>query len=411
MYQRQGPAALKFNLDNITTLMTALGNPQQQLKTIHVAGTNGKGSSVHMLSSILQEAGYKTGLYTSPHLKSFTERIRVNGQEINEQSVVDFVDSIKPLIESIEPSFFEITFAMAMDNFVNQKVDIAVIEVGLGGRLDSTNIISPEVGLITNISFDHQQLLGNTLEKIAAEKAGIIKTGIPVVISQTQDSVAPVFRDRAAELQAPIFFADENYSIEQAAGNRINIINNGQIMIEGVLPDLIGEYQRYNYPGVLKTCEILNEKDFDISHEAIRNGLENVVKNTSLKGRWQQLAAEPLVIADPGHNEAGVREIVQELGRQRCHKLHIVWGMVNDKEVSSILSLLPRNAEYYFVKPDIPRGLPASDLYALASEFNLNGTVYTSVEAGIKAARNRAQHDDCIFIGGSTFVVAEIAEL
>ena len=411
MYQRQGAAALKFNLDNITALMEALGNPHLQVKTLHIAGTNGKGSSAHMLSSVLQEAGYKTGLHTSPHLKSFTERIRINGQAISEQAVVDFVAEHQSLIEKITPSFFEITFAMAMTHFADKKVDIAVIEVGMGGRLDSTNIITPEVSLITNISFDHQRLLGETLEQIASEKAGIIKPSVPVVISQTQSNVAPVFRAKAKEVGAAIVFADELYTTEQAAGNRFNIIAEGQIVHEGIHPDLKGDYQRYNLPGVLKTCDLLNEQGWTITEKAISAGLENVVKNTGLKGRWQQLSTKPLVITDTGHNEEGVRQIVRELEQLDYNNLHIVWGMVNDKEVENILALLPKNAHYYFVRPEIPRGLPAADLYEIAARFSLSGVVYNSIPAGIKAAKQKAEADDCIFIGGSTFVVAEIAEL
>ena len=411
MYQRQGAAALKFNLDNITALMQELGNPQHKVKTIHVAGTNGKGSSVHMLSSILQEAGYTTGLYTSPHLKSFTERIRINGREISKQAVIEFVRRIRDAIEEIKPSFFEITFAMAMDYFVAAAVDIAIIEVGMGGRLDSTNIISPEICLITNISFDHQHLLGDTLEKIAAEKAGIIKENIPVVISQTQPEVAGVFQSRAVELGAPLYFADKTYHLEQAAEKRFNVIANGQVVFEGILPDLKGEYQKFNFPGVLMTCALLEANNWHIPEAAIVNGLQNVIHNTGLKGRWQQLSEKPLIIADTGHNEAGIAVIISELQQIAHTQLHIVWGMVEDKEVAHILELLPTAAIYYFVEPDIPRGLPAADLGKLAGQYNLQGSVYDSVAAGIHAAKQRANEEDCIFIGGSTFVVAEIDEL
>ncbi len=409
MFQRIGPAAYKVDLGNIVELMQAMGNPENDFKSIHVAGTNGKGSSSHMLASILQEAGYKVGLYTSPHLKSFTERVRINGEEIPESSVVDFVGRIKPLIKKISPSFFEITVALAFDYFCKSKVDIAIIEVGLGGRIDSTNIITPEVSLITNIGLDHQSLLGDTLEKIAIEKAGIIKNNVPVVISQKQPVIEKVFIDKANKEGTSVTFATDKYSIEQATAERYNVISANKITIEGLKLDLKGNYQQYNLLGVLQTIDLL--KGFSITEEHIRAGLENVIANTGLKGRWQQLEKNPIVLCDTGHNVDGVQIIVDQLSSYSYNELHIVWGMVDDKSIDEVLNLLPKEAIYYFCAADIPRALEAKVLQSSAIGLGLLGDFYTSVKLAIDHAKKNADSDDLIFIGGSTFVVAEIENL
>lgn len=409
MFQRIGPAAYKVDLGNIVELMAKMGNPENDFKSIHVAGTNGKGSSSHMLASILQEAGYKVGLYTSPHLKSFTERIRINGLEIQEQGVVNFVEQVKPLIEKIDPSFFEITVAMAFDYFSNNKVDIAIIEVGLGGRLDSTNIIVPEVSLITNIGLDHQSLLGETLEKIAIEKAGIIKKDVPVVISQKQTAIKNIFIDKANKEGTSIAFATDNYRIEQANTERYNVISANELIIEGFKLDLKGDYQQFNLPGVLQTVSLLN--GFKITDEHISAGLEHVITNTGLKGRWQILHENPTVICDTGHNLDGVQMIVNQLKSYSCSQLHIVWGMVDDKSINEVLALLPKDAIYYFCAADIPRALNADILLKSANGLGLLGESYKSVKEAVDVAKKNAYAEDLIFIGGSTFVVAEIADL
>lgn len=409
MFQRIGPAAYKVDLGNIVDLMAAMGNPENDFKSIHVAGTNGKGSSSHMLASILQEAGYRVGLYTSPHLKSFTERVKINGEEISEEEVVSFVLRVKPLIDKISPSFFEITVALAFDHFSRNKVDIAVVEVGLGGRLDSTNIITPEVSLITNISLDHQALLGDTLEKIAIEKAGIIKKDLPVVISQKQPSIERIFRDKASREGAPIFFASDKFTIEQANRERSNLISANNIFIEGVKLDLKGHYQQLNLPGVLQVIELL--KRFDVNEEQIRAGLERVIENTGLKGRWQVLGEKPTMICDTGHNLDGVQMIVNQLEAYSYNQLHIVWGMVDDKSIDEVLTLLPKEATYYFCAADIPRALNEIKLASSARDLGLLGDAYKSVKNAIDQAIKNSAPNDVIFIGGSTFVVAEIEDL
>lgn len=413
MFQRVGAAALKFNLDNIIKLMAALGNPHLKVKTIHVAGTNGKGSSSHMLASVLQEAGYKTGLHTSPHLKSFTERIRINGQEIEQEAVVSFVRTTMPLIEQIKPSFFEITFAMAMHYFAEVKVDIAIIEVGMGGRLDSTNIIHPQICLITNISMDHQQFLGNTLAEIAGEKAGIMKDGVPTVIAQTQPEIKHVFEEKAQSLGITLRFADSLYHLEHAADNRINVVKKDEgIKYEGLQLDLKGQYQFANLIGVLAVLEELHTVGYgNINDVAVAQGLANVVKNTGLKGRWQVMKAKPMVIADTGHNLAGVENNMHHLASLEFNKLHIVWGMVQDKDPHGVLKLLPKTASYYFVQATVPRAMDAHKLKKLAATKGLIGEVYESVNAGYNDAVNKAAEEDLIFVGGSTFVVAELDDL
>ena len=409
MFQRVGPAAYKADLGNTVELVRVIGDPHTKFRSIHVGGTNGKGSVSHMLASVLQEAGYKVGLYTSPHLKSFTERIRINGMPIGEEAVVDFVERIQPAIDKIKPSFFEITVAMAFDYFARQQVDIAVVEVGLGGRLDSTNIITPEVSVITNIGWDHQSLLGDTLPKIAIEKAGIIKTGVPVVVSQKQSEVARVFEKKAAAVGASLSYASDMYSLEEASPDRFNVLWHNEIVLEGLQPDLKGAYQRYNLLGVFQVLKRLTR--FKVSEEAIRNGLENVITNTGLKGRWQQLGVKPTIICDTGHNQDGVRVIMRQLQQYPRNQLHMVWGMVGDKPADGVLQLLPQKAAYYFCAADIPRAMPVSSLQKTAEAYGLKGSGYNSVKEAIAEAKKQADKNDLIFIGGSTFVVAEIEEL
>ncbi|NEM97945.1 bifunctional folylpolyglutamate synthase/dihydrofolate synthase [Pontibacter burrus] len=415
MFQRIGNAAFKKSLDNIIALCDAMGNPQQNYKTIHVAGTNGKGSSSHMLAAVLQEAGYKTGLYTSPHLKSFTERVRINGTELPQQYLIDFVENYKPLFEKVQPSFFEMTVALAFKYFADEQVDVAVIEVGLGGRLDSTNIITPEASLITNIGFDHQALLGNTLEEIAAEKAGIIKPGIPATISLKQPETTAVFTAKAEEVNAPLFFASDTYSVELKSYSLeqqvVDVYRNGELYLHGLKLDLTGIYQRYNLPGVLQTIDVLLNREFKITEQAIRNGLENTKVLTGLKGRWQVLNYSPLTICDTGHNVDGINQILAQLHSLQPKQVHFVFGAVNDKDVTTILELLPKNYSYYFCQADIPRALPVAELSQKAEKVGLRGTSYSSVADAVKAAKENAAPDEIIFIGGSTFVVAEIEEL
>lgn len=388
MYQKQGKTAFKKDLTNTLLLANHLKNPQLKFKTIHVAGTNGKGSSSHMLASVLQEAGYKVGLYTSPHLKDYRERIKINGVEVSRQFVIGFIRRNKAFFEANPLSFFEMTVGMAYDYFAKQKVDIAVIEVGLGGRLDSTNIITPEVSLITNIGFDHTQFLGNTLPLIASEKAGIIKPNIPVVISESQDETQPVFRETAKQNNSKLFFAD-------------------QIINETYSTDLLGDYQKKNIKGVLKVLEILQQKNYKISRVNIKNGLLNTVKNTGLKGRWQILQSNPKIICDTAHNKEGLSITMSQLQQEQYSNLHIVFGVVNDKDLSQIWSILPKNATYYFCKPDVPRGLDQNSLKAQFLDNGFVGESYLSVNEAVVKAKINAKSKDVIYIGGSTFVVAE----
>ncbi|AWL78205.1 bifunctional folylpolyglutamate synthase/dihydrofolate synthase [Capnocytophaga canimorsus] len=388
MYQNKGREALNHKLDNIRLLSERLGNPHQQFKSIHVAGTNGKGSSSHMLASVLQQAGYRVGLYTSPHLRDFRERIKINGVEISEQYVVDFVARHQSFFESTFLSFFEMTVGLAFEYFASENVDIAVIEVGLGGRFDSTNIITPQVSLITNISKDHTDILGHTLAEIAFEKAGIIKQGIPVVISENDQQTAVVFVNQAQEKQAPITFASTlscNY-----------------------ITDLQGIYQAKNIKGVVAVLEILKNKGWKITSGNITLGLQNVVKNTGLKGRWQTLSETPKIICDTAHNLAGLSLVMQQLQNQQFEKLHIVLGFVKDKDVQQVLEVFPKSATYYFCSPAIPRGLEVETLKALAETKGLQGQAYPSVQKALEKAKENAHPSDFIFVGGSTFVVAEV---
>lgn len=410
MFQRVGAVAYKKDLTNTLKLCEVLGNPQQKFKSVHVAGTNGKGSSSHMLASVLQSSGYKTGLYTSPHLKEFTERIKINGAEVSQEFVVEFVTKIKPHIEEIKPSFFEITVAMAFDYFAQQNVDVAVIEVGLGGRLDSTNVITPVVSLITNIGYDHKDLLGDTLEKIAGEKAGIIKPHVPVVISERQPQIEHVFVSKAFDCNAAIRFAQERYKISGSDKQLDVSINNTPFMSALQLP-LKGQYQSKNLIGVLEVVDVLKTTGFKITDQHLSHGLENTVVQTGLKGRWQQLGVKPLVICDTGHNVDGVREVVHQIEQQKFENLHMVWGMVKDKDPDEILKLLPVKAKYYFCQAAIPRAMDAMVLCEKAKSLGLVGEVIPDVNTAVRAAMHAASPDDFIFIGGSTFVVAELENL
>lgn len=412
MYQKIGAKAYKPDLGNITELLDFLGNPQNNFKTVHVAGTNGKGTVSHTLASIFQECGYKTGLYTSPHLLDYRERIRINGQMIPEQNVIEFIGDNKEKFEEMQLSFFEMATGMAFDYFSKEKVDIAIIEVGLGGRLDSTNIINPELSIITNISLDHVAMLGNTLAEIAAEKAGIIKPNTPVVIGETQPETKDVFISKAKDCNAPIFFADQlidcdKIHIESLDYQKFDIWKNNELYIEAVEFPLLGYYQKKNLATVICAVEQLKNK-FKIEQKDVVNGLEFVVKNTNLMGRWQILGRQPLVIADTGHNVGGVKEIAMQLSDMTFRKLHFVLGCVNDKDIDGILHLLPHYADYYFCKADIPRGLDANILAAKALEAGLRGNVYESVQQAYNSALNNAHFDDVVFIGGSNFTVAEV---
>ncbi len=410
MYQRIGKAALKNDLTNTLQLCEALGHPERTFKSIHVAGTNGKGSSSHMLAAILQCAGYNTGLYTSPHLKSFTERIRINGQEVSQAFVVDFVNRMEATLDKIKPSFFEMTVGMAFDCFRRNLVEMAVVEVGLGGRLDSTNVITPEICLITNISFDHKDLLGDTLQKIAGEKAGIIKPGIPVIISERQPEVETVFLESATRNQSSLQFASDHFALENKNG-AVTIRHKDQVWLSGLQPELKGEYQNKNICGVAGVVHTLREMGYAISDQAVTQGIEQAASLTGLKGRWQKLSELPLVIADTGHNEQGIREVLNQITRTPHKHLHAVFGMVNDKESGAILAMLPKTASYYFCQAKIPRALDAHELASRAAQAGLQGSVVPDVNEALAEARRKAGKDDMIWVGGSTFVVAEVEGL
>jgi dihydrofolate synthase / folylpolyglutamate synthase len=415
MFHRIGAAAIKPDLTNTLALCAYLGNPHHRFRTIHVAGTNGKGSTSHMLAAILQSAGYRSGLYTSPHLKSFTERIRINGEEIGQQAVVDFVAAHRAFLEALQPSFFEMTVGMAFDYFAAQRVDVAVIEVGLGGRLDSTNVITPELSLITNISFDHQALLGNTLAQIAREKGGIIKPGIPVVVSERQPEAAEVFQSLAEQQRAPLRFAADHYQLTSQGIHdgklRTEVRREGVPFLSQLECELTGAYQLKNVAGVLQAVEVLNGIGFALSEAAVRQGIGQVSTLTGLKGRWQTLSTDPLVVCDTGHNEDGIRAVMEQIRSTKHGQLHMVLGVVNDKDLSRILPLLPPEAKYYFCQPNIPRALPASMLQEAALQYNLQGKVVPDVNQAIAQAKAQAEPADLIFIGGSTFVVAEVENL
>ncbi|WP_316636429.1 folylpolyglutamate synthase/dihydrofolate synthase family protein [uncultured Flavobacterium sp.] len=390
MYQLQGASAYKEDLTNIKLLAAHLDNPQNGLKCIHVAGTNGKGSTSHMLSSVLQEAGYTVGLYTSPHLKDFRERIKISGKEISEDFVCEFIAKHKDFFEANDMSFFEMSVGLAFDYFASEKVDIAIIEVGLGGRLDATNIITPLVSVITNIDLDHTQFLGNTPAAIAGEKAGIIKPNVPVVIGEYTPETQPVFLAKAEENKAPIYFASD--------------------LISTVYPsDLIGDYQFHNKKTVQQTIAVLNsQKEFNVSDENLKSGLLKVVKNTGLQGRWQQLGENPKIICDTAHNKHGLAVVMNQIQKETFENLHIVLGVVNDKDLESILPLFPKKAQYYFCSPNSARGLSVEILQDTAKKHNLTGEKYNSVEKAFTEAKKNATENDFIYIGGSTFVVAEL---
>lgn len=412
MFSRIGAAAYKADLTNTIQLCESIGNPQQQIKTIHIAGTNGKGSTSHMLAAILQTAGYKTGLYTSPHLKDFRERIKINGEMIPEEAVTEFVQRVQETIEIIHPSFFEITVAMAFDHFAKEQVDIAVIETGLGGRLDSTNIISPELSIITNISFDHQNMLGDTLQKIAAEKAGIIKPGIPVVIGEKDAATANVFMDKALVEKAPIIFAGDKRYVSDWKYEHHQLITEVTTTHDDTKAyyhlDLPGVYQTQNLLAVLEAVHQLKVKGWKIEEEHIQKALHQVKKLTGLHGRWELIQEHPAVILDVGHNEAGVQAIIKQLELATYHQLHIIIGMVSDKEVEKVLSLLPITANYYFTKAQIPRALPEDELEKKARQAGLNGHTYPEVNKALKAALTRAHKDDLVLVCGSVFLVGEV---
>ncbi|WP_405565489.1 bifunctional folylpolyglutamate synthase/dihydrofolate synthase [Polaribacter sp. Asnod6-C07] len=386
MYQKEGKTAFKKDLTNILAFSKELEHPEKKFKSIHVGGTNGKGSTSHMLASILQEAGYKVGLYTSPHLKNFTERIRINGNEIPQSKVISFINSHKGFLEKQKLSFFEMTVGLAFDYFAKEKVDIAIVEVGLGGRLDSTNIIMPEISVITNIGLDHTQFLGETLPEIAFEKAGIIKDMIPVIIGEEQTEVRDVFLEKVKETNSALFFASD--------------------IIQNYTSDLLGDYQQKNTKTAVLTIQKLY--GFIVSEENIKKGLLNVVRNTNLKGRWQILQDNPKVICDTAHNKEGLEIVLNQLKKEKFTKLHIVLGVVSDKKLDEVLPLFPKTATYYFCKPDIPRGLSEDELQLKARNFDLNGKKYSSVKNAYTDALINANQQDIVYVGGSTFVVAEI---
>jgi len=421
MFTRDGPSAFKKDLTNTLELCKRLGDPQHQFKSVHVAGTNGKGSTSHMLAAILQTAGYKTGLYTSPHLRDFRERIRINGDMISEQQVISFVEKHKTDFEEIKPSFFEMTVGMAFDEFAREKVDIAVVEVGLGGRLDSTNIITPLLSLITNIGWDHVNMLGDTLQLIAGEKAGIIKPRIPVIVGEYQPEVADVFIKKAELENAPISFASAIWHIESDSPWTMDHRpwtkeyldfeiqkNDSPLTTFNLQLDLPGTYQLKNVKAVLSAIDELREQGYEITDEHIKIALSQVKVLTGLHGRWEVLSRDPLTICDTGHNPEGITEVLKNIEAVAYDQLHFVMGVVNDKDISKILAMLPKKAIYYFCKPDIPRGLDAESLKQKAESFGLGGEVYPSVKAAFRAAQSAAGENDLVFVGGSTFVVAEV---
>ena len=386
MFQRVGQAAYKADLSNITRICNLLGNPQNQFKSIHVAGTNGKGSVTHMLASVLQEAGYKVGIYCSPHLVDFRERVKVNGQMISKQEVIDFVEQCKDLFDEIQPSFFEYTTALAFQCFAQQKVDVAVVEVGLGGRLDSTNVITPELSVITNIGLDHTNILGDTIGKIAVEKAGIIKIGIPVLIGEKQLDTEKVFEEIASKNSSKLSYAK---SVD-------------------ILCDLNGIYQKKNIATAFSAIQLLKEQGWKIEDKAVEDGFLKVAKNTAFMGRWQVLGSNPMIVCDTGHNKEGVEYVVQQLAQEKYEQLHIVWGAVKDKDQSKVLELLPKNAIYYFCAPNLERAMSATELKDIAQQKSLRGQSYSSVNDAFLEAKKAANAADFVFVGGSTFVVAEV---
>jgi dihydrofolate synthase / folylpolyglutamate synthase len=413
MFHRIGQSAYKANLDNATELDNYFGKPHRNYITVHVAGTNGKGSVSHMLASILQKAGYKTGLFTSPHLKDFRERIRVNGEMITEEDVIRFIENHREILDSIKPSFFEMTSALAFQYFSDAKADIAVIEVGLGGRLDSTNIITPALSIITNIGFDHMELLGDTLDKIAKEKAGIMKKNVPVIIGEYHQETWPVFEQVEHSLDSPLTLAEKEYNVEYSslttdAKQVFTIYKGGQTAYQDLKIDLLGFYQRKNICTVLTAIDRLKTSCIDIPEKAIYEALAQVVPTTGLQGRWQILGNHPLIVCDTGHNKDGIHWVTEQIKTVPYQQLHMVIGFVKDKDVASILRQLPREATYYFTQANIPRALDAGELKEMAVTFGLLGNMFTTVQEALDAAKENAAKDDFIFVGGSTFVVAEV---
>lgn len=412
MFHRVGAAALKPGLDNTIALCNAVGNPHHNFKTIHIAGTNGKGSSSHLVAAVLQSAGYKTGLYTSPHLKNFTERIKIDGEEVSKEFVTTFVNDYRSVFETIQPSFFEMTVAMAFKYFEQEQVAIAVIEVGLGGRLDSTNIITPEACLITNISMDHQAILGDTLLKISSEKAGIIKPNIPVVVSETQQELVSLFQQFAQQKNVPILFADQDFQITNVRSfeGKItgDILHHGKLLLGNITCELSGKYQLKNILGVTALCLELRQQGWAITDESIREGFENVLSLTHLQGRWQTLQHSPTVICDVAHNEAGILELVAQVTTMKYDRLYWVFGVANDKDITKILKLLPTDCYYYFCQAKIPRAMDAYQLLAQAQLNNLQGEVILDVCEAMQYAICKASPNSLILVGGSNFVVAEV---
>jgi dihydrofolate synthase/folylpolyglutamate synthase len=413
MFSRTGASAITKDLTNTIALCQLLNHPENKFKSVHIAGTNGKGSTSHMLAAVLQTAGYKTGLYTSPHLKSFRERVRINGTMISEQAVIDFVARYKNDIERLNLSFFEMTVGLAFDHFAEEQVNIAIIETGLGGRLDSTNVITPLLSVITNIGWDHTDLLGNTLPLIAAEKAGIIKPGIPAIIGERQDEFADVFIKKADDVGASIRFAADEWEVQVKGGiinQQLNVIASNTLKPHSysLLLDLVGTYQLKNIKTVLSAVDELRRQGFIITDEHVKTALNQVKTLTGLHGRWEVLNQSPLTICDTGHNPDGIQEVLKNIAATPHRQLHFVMGMVSDKDSSKVLALLPKNAIYYFCRPDIPRGLDAGILQEKAGNFNLQGDSYPSVKEALAAAQKNAEPADLVFVGGSTFVVAEV---
>lgn len=412
MFHRIGPAAFKKDLTNTLALCEHLGNPHLKFRSVHVGGTNGKGSVSHMLAAVCQSAGLKTGLYISPHYKDFRERIKVNGRYISRRDVIAFVQNNREAIERIQPSFFELCVAMAFDHFARAQVDIAVIEVGLGGRLDSTNVITPLLNVITNISYDHMNMLGDTLPLIAYEKAGIIKPDVPVVIGETHPESAPVFLKKAAETGSEIVFADQHFEVEAAHASEFSttyrVIKNRQTFLEDLEVEAAGPFQGRNLVTLLQTTELLHRALPEIDRNALSSGLKNLRTLTRFIGRWQVIGRNPTILCDSAHNEAGIKTVFEHIARQSPPRLHIVTGFVNDKEVDKVLAYFPQSARYYFAKADIPRGLEATILQEKAAGWGLKGKAYTSVRNALRAAKRVARPDDLIVVTGSIFVVAEV---
>lgn len=412
MFTRIGSAALKKDLTNTIAICKELGNPYQNFKSIHVAGTNGKGSVSHMLAAIFQTSGYKTGLYTSPHLYDFRERIKINGMMVPEEWVIQFVEKVKPLIETIEPSFFEITVAMAFSFFADQKVDIAIIETGLGGRLDSTNIISPELSIITNIGYDHMNILGNSLDEIAAEKAGIIKKERPVIIGEKKKETAQTFVSKAKEENAPLLFAEDQFFVQSFQTSdrllKLAVINIGSKKTIELTLDLPGIYQSKNILSVLAAIELLKQNGWNIDGASTHEALQNVKKITGLHGRWEVLQSNPTVVLEVAHNEDGIVQMLRHIEQLTYNKLHIILGVIKDKEVNKILSLLPNTANYYFTQAHIPRALDKEQLASKAKAFGLEGAVFENVNLALKNALDTSSANDLIIVCGSIFLVAEV---